>query len=254
MFTREGILEAEHIVFACHYPWMIIPGYYFLRMHQERSYVLALQQEKSLQGIYRDMEPEGMSLRSYGEYLLLGGSGHRTGKNKAGGNYDALKKQAESWYPGEAQLAWWSAQDCVTLDKVPYIGYLSEKIPNWYVATGFGKWGMTGSMVSAIILRDMILGRENAWEAIFTPQRMNWKASFPQLCGNVGSAVLNLSKRLIPFSVNGKEKPPACQHMGCQLSWNPEEESWDCPCHGSRYNKNGALLCGPSQKPLEKRQ
>lgn len=248
LFTKEGTLEAEHIVFTTHYPWMIMPGYYFLRMHQERSYVLALHHQQPLQGMYRDMEQNGLSFRSYGEYLLLGGSGHRTGHNKNGGNYEELRRQAKNWYPNATELAHWSAQDCITLDKVPYIGYLSQKIPNWYVATGFGKWGMTGSMVSAIILCDMIRAQENEWEVIYTPQRMKWGASLPQLCGNMGSAVTNLSKRLLPSFGEGKKKPPACQHMGCQLAWNPEEESWDCPCHGSRYKKDGALLCGPSQK------
>ena len=259
LYTKEGMLVAEHIVFTNHYPWQIRPGYYFLRMHQERSYVLALQQEnanqeRALEGMYRDMNPTGMSFRRYGNYLLIGGSGHRTGKNNECGNYDVLRKQAERYYPKAEEVAHWSAQDCITLDKVPYVGYFSREIPNWYVATGFGKWGMTGAMVSAIILRDMIQGLEHPWEAIYTPQRMNWRADIQQLCGNLGSATVNLAKRLFPFSVKGKEKPPVCQHMGCQLVWNPDEHSWDCPCHGSRYSEEGKLLCGPSQKPLEERK
>ena len=208
----------------------------------------------SLPKLMGDMEGVDAGVYQVSDYLLLGGSGHRTGKNKEGGNYEALRKQAELWYPGTAELAHWSAQDCVTLDKVPYIGHLSAAVPNWYVATGFGKWGMTGSMVSAMLLRDMILGRENAWSELFTPQRMNWRASMPQLCGNISSSVSNLVKRLFPFSLNGKEKPPGCRHMGCQLAWNPEEESWDCPCHGSRYGVKGELICGPSQKSLEKKK
>ena len=280
LYLDGGILEAEHIVFASHYPWPVIPGYYFLRMHQERSYVLALHQEKPLQGMYRDVDPDGLSFRSYGEYLLMGGSGHHTGKNKEGGNYDALRTQAKQWYPKAAELAHWSAQDCVTLDKVPYIGLLTASVPNWYVAAGFGKWGMTSSMVSAIILRDMILAKENPWKELFAPQRMNWKASMPQLCGNIGSAVTNLSKRLLFYPMKTAEKlapgegnvvryqgkkvgvykdldgkiyavEAGCQHMGCQLAFNPEEKTWDCPCHGSRYNYKGELICGPSQKPLK---
>lgn len=253
LFTEKGILEAEHIIFTNHFPWMVTPGYYFMRMHQERSYVLALQMEKQLQGMYRDMEPTGFSFRSYGEYLLLGGCGHRTGENKSGGNYDKLREQAGKWYPDAKEVMHWSAQDCVTLDHIPYIGYFSHTIPNWYIATGFGKWGMTGSMVSAIILRDMILGGENKWEEIYSPQRKKWNAAMGQLVENMSSAAVNLSKGVFTFSKKAKQEKKICRHMGCKLSWNPEEESWDCPCHGSRYSKDGEVMCGPTQKPLEKR-
>lgn len=270
VYTSEGMIEAESIVFAVHYPWMVVPGFYFLRMHQERSCVLALKVDgqqavaegsrtadgqqvttrsrhtaDGLHGMYRDMEKAGCSLRSYNGYVLLGGSEYRTGKNKNGGKYDALRKMAGEWYPNAVEAAHWSAQDCVTLDRVPYIGHLSASIPNWYVATGFGKWGMTSSMVSAMILKEMIMGRAHADEAVFSPQRMNWKVSVPQLSGNMGAAVVNLTRRLWPI---GEYK--ACRHMGCRLNYNPEEETWDCPCHGSRYDKAGNLLDGPAQKPL----
>lgn len=246
VFTNEGRAEAPAIVFACHYPWMVRPGYYFLRMHQSRSYVIGLTTGKKLCGLYRDMEETGLSLRSYGDTLLLGGEGHRTGKNKKGGNYEELARQGRLLYPGCREVSRWSAQDCMTLDRVPYIGALSPSAPGWYVATGFGKWGMTGSMVSAMLLRDQLTGRENPDSGIFTPHRMNWKASVPKLAQHTGSAVVNLSRSLVPF---GERK--VCRHMGCRLNYNPEEQTWDCPCHGSRYDKAGNLLDGPAQKPLK---
>ncbi len=249
VYTGQGMIEAEHIVFAVHYPWMVIPGYYFLRMHQERSCVLALKTENMvLKGMYRDMEKDGCSLRSYHNYVLLGGEGYHTGKNKKGGTYEKLRQQAGEWYPNAKEEACWSAQDCVTLDRVPYIGHLSASVPNWYVATGFGKWGMTSSMVAASILRDMIAGKLHPDEDVFSPQRMKWKVSIPQLSGNVSSAVVNLARRAWPV---GERK--ACRHMGCRLTFNPDEETWDCPCHGSRYDKAGNLLDGPAQKPLKQK-
>ncbi len=247
VFTDFGSVEAGAVVFAVHYPWMARPGYYFLRMHQSRSYVLALNAGKKLCGMYRDMEEQGLSLRSYGDTLLLGGEGHRTGKNKKGGNYEELARQGRLLYPGAKEAARWSAQDCVTLDKVPYIGKLSPAASNWYVATGFGKWGMTGSMVSAMLLRDEIIGKENPNSGIFVPHRMNWKASVPKLAQHTGSAVVNLSRSLVPI---GERK--VCRHMGCRLNFNPEEQTWDCPCHGSRYDKAGNLLDGPAQKSLKR--
>lgn len=279
VYTNEGMIEADAIVFAVHYPWMVTPGFYFLRMHQERSCVLALRMERQqtgagsncaagwqngtagekkgvcggrngiaggLHGMYRDMEKAGCSLRSYGGYVLLGGAEYHNGKNKNGGKYEALRQKAQDWYPNAIEAAHWSAQDCVTLDRVPYIGRLSASIPNWYVATGFGKWGMTSAMVSAMFMKEMIVGKKHPDQDIFSPQRMNWKVSVPQLSGNVGSAVGNLTRRLWPA---GEYK--ACRHMGCRLNYNPDEETWDCPCHGSRYDKAGNLLDGPAQKHLK---
>ena len=247
VFTDLGVVEAGAVVFAVHYPWMVRPGYYFLRMHQSRSYVIALNTGKALCGIYRDMEEQGLSLRSCGDVLLLGGEGHRTGKNKQGGNYEELARQGRLLYPGTREAARWSAQDCVTLDRVPYIGQLSPASPNWYVATGFGKWGMTGSMVSAMLLRDALTGKSNPNSRIFTPHRLNLKASVPKLAQHTGSAVVNLSRNLVPV---GERK--VCRHMGCRLNFNPEEQTWDCPCHGSRYDRAGNLLDGPAQKPLKR--
>lgn len=249
VFTKEGRAEAPAIVFAVHYPWMVRPGYYFLRMHQSRSYVIGLHTGRNLCGMYRDMEEQGLSLRSYGDTLLLVGEGHRTGKNKNGGCYEELARQGRLLYPGSKEVSRWSAQDSITLDKVPYIGALSPSAPGWYVATGFGKWGMTGSMVSAMLLRDQLTGRENPNSGIFTPHRLNVKASIPKLAQHTGSAVVNLSRSLIPL---GERK--VCRHMGCRLNYNPDEQTWDCPCHGSRYDKDGNLLDGPAQKPLKSRQ
>ena len=151
VITDRGTVTAEHVVFACHYPFRNVPGYYFLRMHQERSYVLALRGAARLKGMYYGTDPDGVSLRPCGDLLLLGGGKHRTGENSAGGCYRGLEEQAERLFPGASQAAHWSAQDCISMDGVPYIGPYASAAPNWYVATGFGKWGRTGSLVSALL-------------------------------------------------------------------------------------------------------
>jgi hypothetical protein len=127
----------------------------------------------------------------------------------------------------------------MTLDGMPYIGQYSPATPWLYVATGFNKWGMTGSMVSALLLRDEILDRENPYAHIFDPGR---SMLHPQLALNVMESALNL---LTPTR-------PRCPHMGCALKWNPKEHSWDCPCHGSRFDHAGELLDSPAMKNMKK--
>ena len=250
VYTELGMVEAEHVVFACHYPWILTPGYYFLRMHQERSYVLAFEEEKSMGGMYLGIDTEGYSFRGVEEegkhILLLGGGSHRTGENIEGGKYENLRKQARKWYPKSEEKAHWSAQDCMPLDRIPYIGYFSADIPNWYVATGFGKWGMTSSMVAAEIITDMIMGRENENEEVFAPQRFPVTAMSGNLAENTAKAVKGLSKQFL----NTDEVPSKCSHMGCRLEKNADEGTWECPCHGSGFSAEGKLLRGPAQKDL----
>lgn len=250
VFTDHGMIEAEHVIFACHYPWLLTPGYYFLRMHQERSYVLGLEIDKPLGGMYLGVDNESYSFRGLEEngkhFLLLGGGSHRTGENIEGGKYEMLRQKAEEWYPESKEQAHWSAQDCMPLDKIPYIGYFSSDIPNWYVITGFGKWGMTSSMAAAEIITDMIMGLENENEEVFAPQRFPVTAMSGNLAENTAKAVKGLSKQLL----NTEEVPSKCSHMGCKLEWNPDEGTWECPCHGSGFSKEGELLRGPAQENL----
>ncbi len=128
--TDRGTVRARHVVFACHFPFVNAPGYYFARMHQERSYVLALKNAPQLDGMYYGVDPEGLSFRNAGEYLLLGGGNHRTGENSAGGRYELLRQAARRCYPDSREAAHWSAQDCITLDGVPYIGVYAPSVPN----------------------------------------------------------------------------------------------------------------------------
>jgi len=282
--TTGGTLQAKEIVFTCHYPFINTPGYYFLRMHQERSYVLALTNTPKLTGMYYSMDQTGLSLRPAGEFLLLGGGSHRTGENRSGGRYDALSQSAAHLFPGSSEYTRWSAQDCITLDGIPFIGRFSSATPHWWVATGFGKWGMTSSMVAAAIIRDGILGVSPApWAALFSPQRFTLSASAARLLEEGKHAVGGLSREIfmpprtiaasLPVGhggvveVDGKKvglyKTPdgtayavdiRCPHLGCQLEWNPDEKSWDCPCHGSRFDYKGQIICGPAQNALSMTQ
>ena len=121
------------------------------------------------------------------------------------------------------------------LDEVPYIGQYSKHTPNLYVATGFQKWGMTSAMTASLLLRDLILGRENPYAAVFSPSRTMLRT---QLFINAGESTLNILNPL----------PRRCSHLGCALHWNAAEHSWDCPCHGSRFTEDGRVIDNPAKK------
>lgn len=254
--TDRGTVRAQHIVFACHYPFLNVPGYYFARMYQERSYVAALKGAGRPEGMYLGIDREGLSFRACGDLLLLGGGSHRTGTNQGdrpegGCRYGMLRECAKELYPGCFEAFRWSAQDCMTLDGLPYIGRFSGRRPNWYVATGFGKWGMTSSMVSARILTALIAGQSCPEADIFSPQRRLTARAAKEFMVHGAHTVKGLAKHLLP--PGNKKIIPNCPHMGCRLEKNPEEGTYDCPCHGSRFDGEGRLIDGPAQTDCRRR-
>ena len=238
VLTDKGKITASKIIVATHFPILNKHGSYFLKLYQQRSYVLALDNAPKLEGMYLDSAENGLSFRNYGDLLLVGGGGHRTGKK--GGSWAELESFTARSIPGSKEICRWATQDCMTLDGVPYIGQYSKRTPNLYVATGFNKWGMASSMAASLILSDLVQGRENPYADIFSPSRTMLR---PQLFINGLEAAVNL---LTPTK-------PRCPHMGCALKWNPQEHSWDCPCHGSRFANDGSVLDNPATGDLKKR-
>ena len=229
--TNRGTVTAENIVAATHFPLLNKHGAYFLKLYQARSYVLALENVPEVGGMYVDEGEKGLSFRDYKGFLLLGGGGHRTGKK--GGGWRELEDFAKRRYPQAGIAARWAAQDCMTLDGVPYVGRYSRGTKGLYVATGFNKWGMTSSMAAARLLADLVQGKENPWAELFSPSR---RVLRPQLAANAWESTMGLLTPTVP----------RCPHMGCALKYNPQEHSWDCPCHGSRFGEDGELLNNPA--------
>ena len=234
--TDKARITYKRAVFATHFPIDNKHGMYFLKMYQHRSYVLAVENAQQIKGMYVDESKTGLSFRSYNDLLLLGGGSHRTGKR--GGDWQELRGYARRYYPSAVEKYYWATQDCMSLDGVPYVGQYSKGLPDCYVATGFNKWGMTSSMVAAMLLADMLEGKENPYELVFNPSRNMLK---PQLFCNAGEAVLNL------FTPTKKR----CPHLGCALKWNAAERSWDCPCHGSRFDAEGGVIDNPATGDLK---
>lgn len=228
--TAGGVIRAEQIVVATHFPFLNKHGGYFLKLYQSRSYQLAIEPGPDLGGMYVDEDSQGLSFRNAGPALLLGGGSHRTGKQ--GGGWAGLEQAARAYYPEAAVSRRWAAQDCMTLDGVPYIGRYSSRTAGLSVATGFNKWGMTSSMVAAMVLTDLLLGRGSDFAPVFSPSRSMLR---PQLAANAWEAAASLLR-----------PGPRCPHMGCALQYNRQERSWDCPCHGSRFDEDGALLDNPA--------
>ena len=228
--TTGGMVRADKIIIATHFPILNKHGSYFLKLYQQRSYVLALKGAPDVGGMYVDERTPGLSFRNYNGLLLLGGGSHRTGKP---GGWKDLEAFAQRFYPGAKIAAHWATQDCITLDGMPYIGQYAKSTPELFVATGFNKWGMTSSMAAAMLLTDLILGRENKYARVFRPSRSILR---PQLAANAIEAVAGLLTPTVP----------RCPHMGCALKYNAAEHSWDCPCHGSRFQEDGSLIDNPA--------
>ena len=244
IITEHGSLEAKKIIFATHFPFVNVPGFYFAKMHQERSYVLGVRvPEAGLeQGMYYGIDQDGLSFRREKDVILVGGKSHRTGVQQAQDPYEALRKDVGTFWPGYEEVASWAAQDCMTLDSLPYIGVYSRQRPNWYVATGFEKWGMTGSMAAAMVIRDLVVGNPNPYASIVSPQRPWTKQAICMLLQEGANTVKNFVTL----------KGPRCPHLGCRLKWNRYERTWDCPCHGSRFQEDGAILDNPAQENMSK--
>lgn len=279
-------IKTKYLVVATKYPIFNIPGFYFMKMYQSTSYAIAMQtKQKLFEGMYINSEEPTISLRTakYGdEYLLIVvGFDHKTGAEiDLSNSYKYLEEIAKNLYPDGKIKYRWNTEDCITLDKIPYIGEYSKMWENAFVATGFNKMGVTTSNIAARIITDKILGEKNEYAEIFKSTRLEPVKNIKEVTNMVKESVNSLvfKKLEIPqeeanqiqedegkiVEVNGqkigiyKDKNgqiykinPVCKHLGCELSWNNLDKTWDCPCHGSRYDYMGNLIYGPSVKDLE---
>ena len=343
---KDYVVRSKYVILASHYPFIDRFGYYFLKMYQSTSYVIAVDiGDKTFDGMYINSEQPTFSYRFVNgsnekKLLLVGGADHKTGsKIDLYNAYKILEDEVRKYYPNCKVLYRWNTEDCITLDKIPYIGEFSHFIPNMYIGTGFNKWGMTSSNVAANIIVDKILGRENEYEEVFKATRLHPiknnaelgnmiketanslvinKFKVPEVVtdedlGDVGLAdedrngnkentvdlgvasfssidnddnnvahkadgnftkiendyiykifaniendtghVLEYKGQKVGFykDKNGKiyTVKPICTHLGCLLSWNNLDKTWDCPCHGSRFNYMGHQLYNPAIRDLD---
>lgn len=254
-------------------------------MYQSTSYLIAVDTKKTLfKGMHISSNDPTFSFRTAlydnKEILLIGGMDHKTGNPSSyKDTYGKLEEVAKKYYPDSNVLFRWNTRDCISLDKIPYIGSFSSSMPNMFVGTGFKKWGMTLSNVAANIIVDKICDNHNRYEYLFKSTRLKPiknhdeiknmviqstnsllldklkkpNMSFDEIKNNSGSIIeINNEKIGIYKDKNGKiyAVKPICTHLGCLLSWNDIDKTWDCPCHGSRFNFDGTNLYDPAFKNL----
>ncbi|WP_036745493.1 FAD-dependent oxidoreductase [Paenibacillus sp. UNC451MF] len=284
--TKHGPqVSCDYVVSASHFPFNDLKGFYFARLHAERSYVLAVRTKKPYPGgMYISAENPKRSLRSLlidGEpAVIIGGEGHKTGQGQCTFQYyEHLQQFGEETFGLNEILYRWSAQDIYTLDKMPYIGQEWPDVPNHLIATGYRKWGMTNSITAAILNTMLIVGEKSPYEEVFTPQRFHADPSIKTFITQNANVAMHLvagklelmrrdPEELTPdegavVQVNGKRAgayrdssgklflvDTTCTHMGCEVEWNDAERTWDCPCHGSRYSFKGDVIEGPAKKAL----
>jgi len=287
LITKEANIKAKKVVMATHYPFIDAPGFYFLKMYQSTSYGLAVDTKTDLfDGMFINVKDPIYSFRiayhNGKKVLVVVGADHKTGEAiENDSNYAILEKKVKELYPQSEILFRWNTEDCIGLDKIAYIGEFSSIMPNVYVGTGFKKWGITTTNVGANIIADKILGKENKYEEIYNSKRLkpiknrwemknnlkqtvtSWafeKAQIPigsiQEIENDNGAIINIEGKNVGVykdtSGNIYAIKPVCSHLGCTLAWNNLDKTWDCPCHGSRFDYMGNNIYNPANKGLEK--
>lgn len=286
--TAAGGVSADRVVVATHYPFLD-RSLAFARVHPHRSYVVVCDVEgPPPPGMHISAGSPTRSIRAVPldgrELLLVGGEGHRTGEGgDTGERYHRLEEFGRRHWKVRSVEYRWSTQDNATIDGLPYVGRLTPRSDRVFMATGFAKWGMTGGTAAGLLLRDLLLGRDNPWAAVFDPNRRPPLAAGPKLLkenARVGFHFLGDrlrkrgSRRLTELApgegdvvrhegqkVAGHRRDDGtlvavstrCTHLGCQLNWNAAERSWDCPCHGSRFSPEGEVLQGPAVHELERK-
>ncbi len=273
--TQNGRIKAKTIIVATHFPVINAYGAYYLKLRQSASYTVALADIR-LNAMYLDERGDGLSLRPFEGGITLGGFDHRTGRMKDAKIFERLEGRANELFGRSDVICRWNAEDVMTFDGVPMAGRYSKKTDGVYVVTGFNKWGMTNAMACAGVLRDLILGRENAYTDLFSPQRRIKKckgAFITNAFVNVAHIALGYLRATVKTASDlpkgygdivwykGKRRAVyrdgdgsiyaigrMCPHMHCELKWNANTRTWDCPCHGSRFDKEGNIISEPTTK------
>ncbi|UEG54772.1 FAD-dependent oxidoreductase [Mucilaginibacter daejeonensis] len=284
--TANGTIKASNVIYATHMPPHI--NVFNMKCAPYRSYVLGVElvdHEDVPDALIYDLQEPYHYFRSHvvnGQKLLLvGGNDHKTGHDDPEQAFDDLENYVRQYYNVKSVVYKWSSQYYVPVDGLPYVGQMPLQADGTYCATGYNGNGMMLGSVSGAILADMILGNENPLTELFNAKRMKpidgftefikenadvayhfvadkFKGqhldSFNELEPGTGKLIDIDGQKLAAYKDDaGKVHAlsPVCTHMGCNVAWNACEKSWDCPCHGARYDIDGKVVTGPATKDLE---
>jgi glycine/D-amino acid oxidase-like deaminating enzyme/nitrite reductase/ring-hydroxylating ferredoxin subunit len=280
--TAGAELRCGHVVVATHMPFLD-RGLYFARLRPERSYAVAGPANGAApQGMYLSAEKPARSIRSFADlggttHVIVGGEGHKAGQSEPGDRYRRLEGELAERFDVDRVDYRWAAHDLLSADLLPFVGRLSPLDERILTATGFNKWGLAAGVGAASILRDIVLGRDNALAERFDPARLNLRAALPSIVREGADFSLHFALDRLRRPRDGEPAPgegviagsgleqhavhrddqgtlhrlsARCTHLGCIVAWNAAEHTWDCPCHGSRFAATGEVIQGPAVSPL----
>lgn len=286
--TDRGVIRARYVVVATLLPFLD-RGLHFARTSPSRAHVVTARVRDGLpDGMWQGASGQGLSLRRVSfdneDLLMALGQSHRTGEAGETAHHTHVASYVAEHWPVEGFVHRWSAQDFMPDDGVPYIGPIGPRSRRVHVATGLKKWGLTGGTLAGMLITEALVGRPHPWSDFFSARRPpRLSSAVGMASGNarvalhfVGDRLRDRGQRqledLAPgegaiVSCGGRKVAghraadgtlqavdARCTHLGCQVRWNALEDSWDCPCHGSRFAPDGSVLEGPATKPLAPRQ
>lgn len=231
--TQNGTFEADSVIYATLFP-VLDHTLFAMRLRPVLHYGMAFSvEERKYDGMYLGVDD--LSLRYFGNTLIAIGGHHSMGSDA--NPYVELERKIREKFEVKNELSRWSAHDQQSPDGIPFIGSYEPLTKKQFAATGFNAWGISHAMVAAKIFADKIVGRENPWADFYSP----WRT------GKIISMAVEKATDTLKSLVKGKH---LCPHMGCGLVFNEFDQTYDCPCHGSRFDHDGQILWGPATKGI----
>lgn len=256
--VKNRVLQTENthtihykkLILCTHYPIESMKNLTMLKLQISRSYLTATKCFEQLKGQYLSIDTPGRTIRTAlikdEPYFIYGGFSHSAGTHTEINYYETLKQETHSIFDLPAPDYLWDAQDMMTFDQVPYIGQVSPSDDSLFIATGFNKWGLSSSLVAGQLLSNLLKQEHNEASALFSPSRTNFGKELYFMLQTGGFITKEFVKGYLT-----RNDAPRCTHLGCKTKWNAADDTWDCPCHGSRYNKDGQVIEGPAVYPLK---
>lgn len=282
--TDEGTISARHVVMATHLPLGQVGGFYS-QAHPNAEPVIAAKIGRVPDGMYINVEEPTHSIRTHkprnGDvYGIVAGSGFKPGHpdEERKSFADIERWLAENFDAGPVEYRWVN-EDYASIDGAPFVGWSSSMADGYLVATGFNAWGISNGAAAALILADLAVGKDHPWLELFNATRIEpiaGGAKFVKENAAVGKHLVieYLARKPESFDALGPGEAAivkvdganvaayrdeqgllhavsaVCSHMGCIVGWNASDRTWDCSCHGSRFDLDGEVIHGPATRPL----
>lgn len=241
-YTDKHLIKAKYVIIASHYPFFNYPFFFPLKASLEKSYLSSFTYKCSKTSLISYSNPF-ISIRTYHDNLIYLSNSHSINSDTCDKkHFNELLKKVHNLNSNVDYL--WSNIDIMTSDGLPYIGEIKDKL---LIATGYNTWGLTNGYEAGAVIRDIILKKDNPYVSLFDPKRSNLE----QIIGNITNAYKSISGFTMGFMKS--ENRLTCTHMGCKLIYNEIENTFDCPCHGSRFDKFGNVLVSPANKNIKKK-